>query len=394
MIGKAFFALAFGVAMATPLISHAATLTITPGSGTFEVGDRVTYKVQVSGEQPLNAVAGTVVFPSGLFSIESVSKTGSILNFWVTEPTFSKGAGTVQFEGVALSGFVGGTGTVVTVTLRALKVGSGSVAFQSGQVLANDGQGTDITSGLNGATFTIVPAPVRQNPPATPTPKQDAVIEREVTAPEVLRSAPEIRLGTSENVPAIFGFSGHAKSEVLLTFVPLDGQRLFITGTTNEQGQFILSVPRALREGPYAVTAVIVLPDRSQSEASLPLTVEVGGTVAGALSYQTTTYASLIALLALIPLFFYFLWRKLGPRRHVHQEVRKEIREAQDTLHKSFVLIREDVRKHHKKSEGRSRDGSVSNDDISDIEDSLDDAEVMIEKEIQDIAMVDIDEDK
>jgi hypothetical protein len=395
MIGKAFFALVFGITLFLPTISYAATLSVTPKTGTFEVGDRVTYKVVVSGEQPLNAVAGTVTFPSSLFSIESVSKTGSILNFWVAEPTFSKGAGTVQFEGVSLSGFSGGTGTVVTVTLRAIKAGSGSVTFQSGQILANDGQGTDITGGLNGASFLIEPA--KERPKAiTPQPSQknEPIIEREVTAPEVLRKAPEIRLGTDADAPAIFGFSDHGKAEVLLTFVPLDGQRLFITGRADEQGSFVLPVPRALRDGPYAVTAVMILSDGTRTDSSLPLTVEVGGVVANGLSYETTTYAALIALMALIPLFFYFLWRKLGPRRHVRQEIRQEIREAQDTLHKSFVLIREDVRKHRKKSEGRKSDGSVFADDVSDIEDSLDDAEVMIEKEIQDIAMVDIDEDK
>ena len=33
---------------------------------------------------------------------QSISKAGSILNFWAAEPTFSSGSGIVQFEGGAL----------------------------------------------------------------------------------------------------------------------------------------------------------------------------------------------------------------------------------------------------------------------------------------------------
>lgn len=396
MIGKAFFALVFGIAIAVPAVGHAATLSVTPSTGTFEVGDRVTYKVVVSGDVPLNAVAGTVTFPSSLFAIDSVSKTGSILNFWVSEPTFVRGAGTVQFEGVSLAGFSGGVGTVVTVTLRALKVGSGSVTFQSGQILANDGQGTDITGGLNGATFLIQAAKER---PTTPkqVPKVEAVapvVEREVETPEVVRKAPEIRLSTHQGEPAIFGFSDHVHAEVLLTFVPLSGQRLFVTGKTDVRGKFIMLVPTALRDGPYAVTAVLVLADGSKTETSEPLTVQVGGVTFGGMSDTAIIFACLIALIALLPLFFYYLWRKLGPHRPAREELRQEIREAEDTLHKSFALIRADVRQHRKVAEGRKNGGRSVRDDVTDIEESLHDAEALIEKEIHDIATIDIDDDK
>ncbi len=396
MIGKAFFALFFGITLALPGVMHAATLSVTPSSGTFEVGDRVTYKIVVSGEVPLNAVTGSVTFPSSLFAIDSVSKTGSILNFWVSEPTFVRGAGTVQFEGVSLSGFSGGLGTVVTVTLRALKVGSGSITFQSGQILANDGQGTDITGGLNGASFFIEPAKERPAAPK-PVPKVETaapVIEREVEKPEVVRKAPDIRLSTHQGEPAIFGFSDHVDAEVLLTFVPLSGQRLFVTGKTDVRGKFVMPVPTALRDGPYAVTAILVLSDGSETESSEPLTVQVGGGVGSAISDNIVVFASLVALMALLPLFFYYLWRKLGPHHHAKDELRQEVREAQDTLHKSFALIRQDVRKHRKEHEGKREGARGGRDDVSDIEESLQDAEALIEKEIHDIAMIDLDEDK
>src|SRR3989344_808049 len=115
---------AIGV-LAIPSTSLAAFLSLSPASGTYSVGDRITVKILVSSsDASINAVSGAL--------------------------SFSNTTGTVNFEGVALAGFQGNAGTLVTMTFRALKAGSGAISFQSGQVLANDGQGTDITSGLSG----------------------------------------------------------------------------------------------------------------------------------------------------------------------------------------------------------------------------------------------------
>ena len=116
-----------------PLVANAANLSISPSSGTYMVGETITVRAVISGDVPLNAISGSILFPTGIFSIQSVSKNTSILNFWVTEPSFGKGSGVVRFEGVVLGGFQGSTGTIVTISLKALKTGSGTISFQNGK---------------------------------------------------------------------------------------------------------------------------------------------------------------------------------------------------------------------------------------------------------------------
>ncbi len=149
-----------------PNISFAATLSLIPASGSYVVGSTIPVEVLVhSPSTSINAVSGVVTFPPALFSVVSISKSNSVLNFWPTEPSYSQSLGTVSFEGVRISGFQGNTGQVITIVLRAKHAGQGKVAFKSGQVLANNGKGTDITSGLSGTTFTVhTPAsPVSKN---------------------------------------------------------------------------------------------------------------------------------------------------------------------------------------------------------------------------------------
>lgn len=156
MMKRSFAISAIALFLLLPATSFAATLSLSPASGSYAVGDRITVKVLVSSPSAsVNAVSGELSFSSSVLSVESVSKTASILNFWPIEPSISQSAGTVNFEGIAISGFQGSAGTVVSATFRAVREGTGKISFDNGQILANDGQGTDITSGLSGASFTI-----------------------------------------------------------------------------------------------------------------------------------------------------------------------------------------------------------------------------------------------
>ncbi len=167
---------AFILLFVAPATSFAATLSITPSSGSYTVGNTISLKVLVSSPSAsINAVSGILAFSPELFSVVSISKSNSILNFWPIAPLASQSAGTVHFEGVDIAGFQGRGGTVVTVTLRAKRSGVGKITFQRGQVLANNGKGQDVTSGLYGATFTLhvkTPSPLVSN---TTTPTQSSM---------------------------------------------------------------------------------------------------------------------------------------------------------------------------------------------------------------------------
>lgn len=365
--------------LSAPGISSAASMSISPSSGIYSVGDQVSLKLIVSSsEASLNAISAVLSFPPSIFSVQSISKAGSILNFWAAEPTFSSSSGNVQFEGVSLSGFQGNGGTVITVVLRALNVGSGAVSFQSGQVLANDGQGTDITSNLSGGTFQIQAAKAK---PIT-VPAQAQQIKPKVST----LTAPVISLEEKNGISAIAGSSEYPNVNALLTFVPVAGSKLFITGLTNDSGNFILSVPQALRNGPYAVSAVVILPNGTQSLQSNVLTVEVGGVFFGNMSWEEATYASLFLIILLLVLIGYYLSRRhFRPRKNVPAALKKEVKKAEDALHKSFALLEQDLTDH---LDERGADGKADMRErvgVASLKKELEETEEYIGKEIKNI---------
>ncbi|MFH1078164.1 MAG: hypothetical protein V1745_02695, partial [Patescibacteria group bacterium] len=143
-----------------PAMAQAASLYVSPSSGTYTVGTSFTASVYVSSaDQAMNAASGVVKFPADKVSVESISKSGSTFNLWVQEPAFSNAAGTVNFEGVVLNpGYTGAGGKILSIRFKAKAVGTVPVSISSGLVLANDGKGTNITKGIGKATYTIVEA--------------------------------------------------------------------------------------------------------------------------------------------------------------------------------------------------------------------------------------------
>ncbi len=153
-----------------PSSSHAATLYLSPSSGSFDIGKNYSVSVYLSSsDQAANAVSASISVPSDLFNIISASSAGSIVNFWVSEPEVS--GSSVSFEGVILNpGYQGSGGKVATLTLSPRRAGTGSVSFGSASVLANDGKGTNILSSTQSASFTAGAAaiPAASTAPSTP----------------------------------------------------------------------------------------------------------------------------------------------------------------------------------------------------------------------------------
>lgn len=155
IIASAVFAFAFLVS--APQFAHAATLYFSPSSGSHAIGTTLSVSVYISSaDQAMNAASGVIVFPQDKLEVASLSKTGSIFSLWVQDPSFSNTLGTVNFEGIVLNpGFTGSSGKVITITFKAKAAGSASLTFSSGSVLANDGKGTNILTGMADANFSI-----------------------------------------------------------------------------------------------------------------------------------------------------------------------------------------------------------------------------------------------
>src|SRR3989344_5120826 len=159
----------FALFSLAPLSTYAATLNFSPPSGSYGVGSTFSVNVYVeSSNQAMNASSGVVSFPWDKLEVVSISKTGSIFSLWPAEPSFSNSAGTVNFEGIVLNpGYTGANGKILTITFRARSSGTANVSFSSGSVLANDGTGANILSGMRVAVFTL--ASTGETPPAPQT---------------------------------------------------------------------------------------------------------------------------------------------------------------------------------------------------------------------------------
>ena len=167
---------------------EAASLSISPSSGTHNVGQTFSVSVYVSSaDQSMNAASGIITFPADKLQITSLSKTGSIVSLWVQEPSFSNplagGQGTVNFEGIVLNpGFQGSNGKIITLTFKVKTVGTASLSFTSSSVLANDGQGTNILTNIGKATYAL------ENPAETPVAPKSETPSKTIGTP----NAPEI----------------------------------------------------------------------------------------------------------------------------------------------------------------------------------------------------------
>ena len=169
----------------------AATLVVSPSTGVYVSGKTFTVKVVINTEgKPINAAEGTLKFNPQEMTVVSIDKSASIFNLWVTEPTFSNSAGTITFSGGKPTGFTGSGGNIFNVTFRTASASNGRVSFANGSVLANDGMGTNILSGMSGGTYTI------QAPSAQPEPE---VVVVEYVAPANTPAAPKINSSTHRN---------------------------------------------------------------------------------------------------------------------------------------------------------------------------------------------------
>ncbi|MCA9358970.1 hypothetical protein KC926_02060 [Candidatus Kaiserbacteria bacterium] len=176
LIAAIFFA---SLALLLPTaFASAADLVLSPGTGSYSVGQTFTATVRVvPGGDNVNAVEASLNFDKSVLSVVSVSKDGSVFSLWTTEPTFSNSAGTISLGGGSPTPFTT-TSNILNVTFRTLKEGAGTVSFGDASVLAADGRGTDVYKKSTGASYTVAaattPTPTPTPKPTTPTQEDDS----------------------------------------------------------------------------------------------------------------------------------------------------------------------------------------------------------------------------
>lgn len=158
MATKIFVGISFiFVAISGARAASAASLYFSPSSGTYTVGRNFTISVKISSNIAANAVSAVINYPTDKLETVGISKTGSIVNLWVQEPSFSNAnsLGNVRFEGVVLNPGFTGDGQALDITFRAKAKGEANISFFSGSVLANDGKGTNLLSTFKNAKINL-----------------------------------------------------------------------------------------------------------------------------------------------------------------------------------------------------------------------------------------------
>lgn len=151
-----FFLGLFGLVISV----RAASLYISPASGSFGVGSTFTVTVRTDTQgQSINTTEASISFSTDTLQLVRVTASPT---FYLQAPgSPAQGNGTAYFGGgLPTPGYTGGNGVVGSMTFRALREGPATVSVTSGRVLLNDGQGTDALTGTAGARYTIVPPPV------------------------------------------------------------------------------------------------------------------------------------------------------------------------------------------------------------------------------------------
>jgi len=234
-----FFAFIF-----SPLVTLAATLGISPSSGTYSVGQTFTVTFSTSSpSQSINAVSGSFNYSRENLEIVSVSKSGSIFSLWVQEPNYANASGTGSFEGVILNpGYIGSNGKLVSYTFRVKAPGTGTIRMGSTSILANDGNGTNIFTGSGSATFTLTETPQRPIPIVEPVIPKEPIAPTETPLAGILeiREIPRI----SNTDPGVqFRISVKNSKQVFKKYeIRIDQRESFIWEDVDGQG--IFTAPR------------------------------------------------------------------------------------------------------------------------------------------------------
>ena len=152
------------VAAATSSLTQApVTLYMTPYDvGKFTLGDVKKIDVIVNAEVPINAIGTTIKFPPDSLEVLGFSKEKSFFDLWTEETAIHEDIGEVHFSGgTTRKGGLVGTGTVITLTVRAKKSGEEKMIFKDPHVYAADGEGSELETESRSLSLVV------ENPPAS-----------------------------------------------------------------------------------------------------------------------------------------------------------------------------------------------------------------------------------
>ena len=186
ILNKTYWLIIFALFLLA-LPAHAARIYFEPQLTPYKVGEAFSLALFIDTEgQSINALELNVAVPK-LLKIKDISKNSSIIQLWVSEPSFS--GETVSFVGGIPGGISISKGLIGRIYFEAAAIGDGNVALLSDSaVFLNDGEGTRLdlqTTG--GPVFKIIPKPKETgaaSPETEKTPAKDDEDKKDKKKPE------------------------------------------------------------------------------------------------------------------------------------------------------------------------------------------------------------------
>ncbi|MFH1078163.1 MAG: cohesin domain-containing protein [Patescibacteria group bacterium] len=125
--------------------------------GQLGIGDTFEAILLLNTED-INAVEGTITFPSDALQLTEIHEANSIVSLWIEKPKLGSD-GQVAFSGIIPGGYQGPRGNLFSLIFTAKKEGDGAVEVKDAKVLLNDGKGTETALSIFPYQYTISETP-------------------------------------------------------------------------------------------------------------------------------------------------------------------------------------------------------------------------------------------
>ncbi len=231
------------------------TLYMSPERGAYNIGEVFEVKVMAdSGGVPINAVEAELNFNPTALAVETISIQNSILSSFSTEPTFSNTEGVIAFSGWTGGTFTGNDGLLVTITFKALRDASANAHLAAGAMLAVQ-DGSNIITSMKSGVYTVAPRelvrPTLQSSSSSSKVIPDII---SVPAPPPLFTQYEQSIRKGEQI-VVQGTTD--PSARLILWLQKGSEETMHGVTSDADGTFTFTAPRAAEEGVYRIWAAV-----------------------------------------------------------------------------------------------------------------------------------------
>lgn len=144
----------------SPMVS-AATVSFRPTPALVGAGDTVRVDVLLTSAVAVNAFSGTVSYSPDTLAPVEIIDGDSIINAWITRPTFSPADARIRFAGITPGGFFGSDKILFSILFQATREGAAVVMLGAVEVLRNDGIGTEEPTQSKPLSFAVASEPLR-----------------------------------------------------------------------------------------------------------------------------------------------------------------------------------------------------------------------------------------